>query len=808
VRNKLLPFLLLLLLIGLTGAANAGIKDTAGMRREILAVYDREPQANFSIAFEDLSSGQRFFLNERAEYHAASTMKTPVLIETFRLAAEHKLSLADSVLIHTDFVSIADGSRYELDSVTDSEKELYKLAGKRLPLRELLYRMITESSNLSTNLVIEAVGAKNVLATMRELGAMDIQVLRGVEDGKAFEKGMNNTTTAYDLMLIFDRIATGKAVDQASCIAMIDILKAQHFKEVIAGQLPAGVQVASKSGWISGVCHDSGIVFLPDGRKYVLVILSKGIADPAEAQETGARVSRIIYDYMMGEVAAGQGMRMKGQGGAEMGAEARSGMGVVGDTANPAVAFPVIDHLFKAYAVKNHFPGLAYGIVAGGKLIYTGNMGYSDLEKKIPVGPQSDFRIASMTKSFVSVAILQLRDAGKLRLDDPASLYIPALKQQHGAASDAPEITIRNLLTHSAGFPEDNPWGDRQLAVTDAALLDLVKKGISFSNSPGMAYEYSNTGFALLGYVVQQVSGEHYEQYINEHILRPLGMDHTYWEYDSVPSDKLAHGYRWLNGQWVEQPLLHDGAYGAMGGMITTMEDFAKYVAFQLDAWPSRSGKDDGPLKRSSRREMQQPWMFNNLNSQFSYSGAAVCPMVSSYAYGLRWSRDCKGRTFVGHTGGLPGFGSNWNTLTDYAIGVISFSNLTYANCGAINIQVLDTLVTLAGLRQRTVPVSPILEQRKKELIALLPAWDNAQNSEIFAVNFWMDYFPDSLRKEAGAIFARAGKIVRVGNMQAENGLRGAFLLEGENGNIEIRFTLTPETPAKIQEYHIRFLGR
>src|ERR1700742_1063459 len=165
---------------------------------------------------------------------------------------------------------------------------------------------------------------------------------------------------------------------------------------------------------------------------------------------------------------------------------------------------------------------MAYGIVAGVRLIYTGQPGYSHLGRKIPAGPTIDFRIASMTKSFVSVAILQLRDAGKLRLGDPASMYIPELKGQQGPASDAPVITIRHLLSHSAGFPEDNPWGDRQLAVTDADLLALVRRGISFSNSPGISYEYSNLGFTLLGYIVQKVSGQTYEAYITEHILQPL----------------------------------------------------------------------------------------------------------------------------------------------------------------------------------------------------------------------------------------------------------------------------------------------
>lgn len=786
-----------LFFFGVTAVPATPVHDTAGLRREIMGVLATQPQGEFAIAFKDLSTGQEFFLNEHESFHAASTMKTPVLVEAFRQVAEHKLSLTGPVLIHTDFLSIVDSSRFTLDSASDSEKDLYFQVGKRLPLQELLYRMITQSSNLATNLVIELVGARNVMATLRGIGAHDIQVLRGVEDNKAFQKGLNNTTTAYDLMLLFDRIATGTIVDAASCKAMIRILLDQHFTEKIAGHLPPEVKVASKSGWIDGVSHDSGIIFLPDGRKYVLVLLSRGITDANAAAETEATVSRIIYDHMFAGGPAGRS------------AQVGSVHGEVGGGKRLEDAFPVVDKLFRDYAVRNHYPGLVYGIVSGGKLVFSGATGYTELQKKSPATNQSDFRIASMTKSFVSVAILQLRDAGKLRLDDPASLYIPELKDQSGPAADAPAITIRHLLTHSAGFPEDNPWGDRQLAVTDADLLALVRKGISFSNSPGVSYEYSNLGFTLLGHIVQKVTGQTYEEYITEHILRPLGMTHTYWEYTQVPAGQLAHGYRWLNGDWVEQPMLHDGAYGAMGGMITTIEDFSKYMAFQLGAWPSRSGEENGVLKRSSLREMQQPWTFNNLNTSYHFSEkGSACPMVSFYGYGLRWSRDCKGRTFVGHTGGLPGFGSNWNMLTDYGIGVICFSNLTYANAGAINLQVLDTLVTLAGLKPRVVPVSPILEERKKELADLLPGWEKASSSGIFAVNFFKDYFVDSLRKEAEAVFARAGHILRVGPLQAENNLRGTFILEGEKADVEVRFTLTPENPALIQEYHIKLVPK
>jgi CubicO group peptidase (beta-lactamase class C family) len=181
---------------------------------------------------------------------------------------------------------------------------------------------------------------------------------------------------------------------------------------------------------------------------------------------------------------------------------------------------------------------------------------------------------------------------------------------------DATPITIRHLLTHAAGYPEDNPWGDRQLAVSDAELVAIYKKGVSFSNNPGQGYEYSNLGFATLGYIIKKVSAKPMRLISTNNILKPLGMTHTYWEYTKVPKEQLALGYRWLDNQWVEQPLLHDGAYGAMGGLITTIEDFSKYIALHLDAWPPRDDAETGPIKRSSIREMQYPWDVNYLTAE------------------------------------------------------------------------------------------------------------------------------------------------------------------------------------------------
>lgn len=474
-------------------------------------------------------------------------------------------------------------------------------------------------------------------------------------------------------------------------------------------------------------------------------------------------------------------------------------------------AFPIVEKLYRERAEKYHYPGMAFGIVLDGKLVYSGGYGYTDVAKKIPATSKSLFKIASMTKSLTAMAILKLRDEGKLRLDDPAEQYIPEFKTHTYITADAPRITVRNLMTHSAGFPEDNPWGDRQLADTDAELLNLLKKGISTANAPGIAYEYSNLGFAMLGRIIGVVSGKSYEQYITDSILKPLGMLDTQWEYDRVPADRLAHGYRWKDGTWLEEELLHDGSWGAMGGLITSIDDFSKYVAFHQAAWPPRSDADATPampVRRSSVREMQQPWTFAGLNAQARNSAGQLCPTTGGYGYGLRWNKNCAGIVDVGHSGGLPGFGSQWRILPEYGLGVIAYANLTYAGMGAINSVVVDTLLSIGKLPPRQLPVSPILAQRKAELVKLLPDLANAERSGIFAENFFPDNSVETRRKVVQDLYAKAGPIKRVGEMIPENQLRGHFVLEGERANIDVFFTLTPENPALIQQLDFREISR
>lgn len=267
------------------------------LKRDVINTLS-ESEGDFAVAFKDITTGETLFINEKEVFHAASTMKTPVMIEVYKQAAEGKFLLSDSVEVKNEFKSIVDSSLYSLDKNDDSEFELYNQVGTRKPLSDIVYDMIISSSNLATNIVIELVDAKKVTQTMRNLGAPDLLVLRGVEDQKAFEAGLSNTTTAYDLMVIFEKLANGEAVNPDADQQMINILLDQKFNEIIPAQLPKEVKVAHKTGNITGVQHDSALVILPDGKKYVLVILSKNLKDEDAGVATMAKASALIYNYV------------------------------------------------------------------------------------------------------------------------------------------------------------------------------------------------------------------------------------------------------------------------------------------------------------------------------------------------------------------------------------------------------------------------------------------------------------------------------------------------------------------------------
>lgn len=252
----------------------------------------------FALAYKDLDNSQdTLFINAESEFHAASTMKTAVMIEVFKQVKEGKFAITDSLVIKNEFKSIVDSSAYSLDVKDDSEEVLYNSLGQKRTIYQLVYEMITVSSNLATNMLIELVDAKNVTQTLRSLNINTMKVLRGVEDGKAFEKGLNNTVTAMDLGLLFEKIANHQVLNSKDCEEMKKILFDQKFNDIIPALLPKEVKVAHKTGSITGVHHDSGIVYLPNGKRYILVLLSKKMDNFEEGTKMLGEVSKLVYEY-------------------------------------------------------------------------------------------------------------------------------------------------------------------------------------------------------------------------------------------------------------------------------------------------------------------------------------------------------------------------------------------------------------------------------------------------------------------------------------------------------------------------------
>jgi beta-lactamase class A len=249
------------------------------------------------LAYRDLATGAKLDLNADSSLHAASTMKVPVMIQYFRDVDSGRLRADARVRLENRFASIVDGSPYSLDPGDDSDSAMYALAGTDVAMRELVERMITRSSNLATNVMIALVEPARVNATARALGASRIKVLRGVEDQKAYEKGLSNTTTAGDLAALFQAIAAGRAASPDATAQMLAILEKQEFNDEIPAGLPVGTRVAHKTGWITGIVHDAGIVFPPDEKPYVLAILTSGIADTTVAKTLIADLSREIWTF-------------------------------------------------------------------------------------------------------------------------------------------------------------------------------------------------------------------------------------------------------------------------------------------------------------------------------------------------------------------------------------------------------------------------------------------------------------------------------------------------------------------------------
>ena len=472
-------------------------------------------------------------------------------------------------------------------------------------------------------------------------------------------------------------------------------------------------------------------------------------------------------------------------------------------TAKLMAAVPELDRIFREWQEHEPAPGLAYGLIVDGKLVHAAAFGEREVPGKSPATTDSVFRIASMTKSFTALAVLRLRDDGRLRLDDPVEKYVPELAHIAYPTSDSPRLTIRHLLSHSAGFPEDNPWGDQQLGISAATMAQWLRSGIPFSHAPGTAYEYSNYAFMILGRVIEMASGRPYRNYVDATIIRPLGMTSTVWEEKDVPPTRLATGERPDGKGWLEEPALGYGAGSSMGGLFSSVADLARFVSFFLDAYPPRDDDDGGPVRRSSRREMQVPVTPFRAAARRATVEAPLELTSGGYAFGLGVTQSCRFGQIVSHGGGLPGFGSRMVWLPEYGVGIVVLANRTYANLRVPVNLAFDALAKGGGLAARVPEPAPALLAARRSVDELYGEWSDAALKRVAASNLLLDHALETRRSEFAQLRTALGRCsvpTDAGtDLKAENALRGTWTLECERGRARFWVTLAPTPVPSIQ---------
>jgi CubicO group peptidase (beta-lactamase class C family) len=488
-----------------------------------------------------------------------------------------------------------------------------------------------------------------------------------------------------------------------------------------------------------------------------------------------------------------------------------------------------IDAIAARFAARGGQPGLAYGVVADGELVHSG--GYGERWTSGPVPDASTvFRIASMTKSFTATLLLLLRDRGALRLTDTAETYVPELRGVRLVSPDCPRITIRHLLTMTAGFSTDDPWGDRQQALDPVVFAGLLASGgVRLAWAPGTVFEYSNLGYAILGRVIEAVTGEDYASAVRTHVLAPLRMSQTGFEASDFDPAVLARGYRQDSGSWLELEPDGYGAFAPMGGIFSSVADLARWVTGFAAAFPPRGLAADGttgpidpvtaidrghPLSRASRREMQLG------QAAITSGGDGVVlkqsgPLSISYGYGLFAEDDAAFGTIVQHSGGYPGYGSQmrWHPAT--GIGTIVLANGTYAGAGTLAAELLAAVLRArdeaaadrGGIRSHGPVPAPggpwpeTLTARSRD-DALLQDWDDAAARAIFSPNIELDQPLAQRQADVARLRERIGRFGAdpARPPECDSPAHCRWWLTGEHGTVAVQIKLAPLRQPLVQQ--------
>jgi CubicO group peptidase (beta-lactamase class C family) len=387
--------------------------------------------------------------------------------------------------------------------------------------------------------------------------------------------------------------------------------------------------------------------------------------------------------------------------------------------------FPAIDKLAEAEMKKQGMAGMVLGIVIDGDLAYAKGFGVTSLENKTAPDADTVYRIGSISKSFTALALLALRDDGALQLDDPLAKWVPEANGLVYPTADSSRITLRQLANHTSGLPRMGVF-DAEALPTEKVVVDSLA-GFALDNAPGMRWTYSNLAFGLLGMAVGHAAKSTVEDVIAAKILTPLGMTATGWEQERVPAGKLAPGYEMgPKGPTAKPKLARLGAMNGAGAIYSSLRDMAKYVAFQLAAYPPRSEAERGAIKRSTVRESHS----TGVPSGFKFEPPAA---TQSYGFGWGKSATCKLDDVVGHGGAIDSYRSDVRFSPSRGVGIVALTNFGNGNPAEIAEAALDELAKSGALEPRTAPPSPKLTEAVTRLLAVYHQWDEAKLASILA---------------------------------------------------------------------------
>jgi CubicO group peptidase (beta-lactamase class C family) len=451
------------------------------------------------------------------------------------------------------------------------------------------------------------------------------------------------------------------------------------------------------------------------------------------------------------------------------------------------------------YATTHHSPALVWGVMLDGQLALSGYSGA--LDDGAPPTTSTVFRIASMTKPITAATVLRLRDDGIVALDDAITELAAARP-----TADSPAITLRHLLSMQAGITSDDPWADRHLDIGTDELDAVIAAGPRFAVVPGTGWEYSNLGYGLIGRVLARVTGERPQDVIDRVLIAPLALARTAWT--QPDHEDWARPYRVEDGRTVaDDPPLGDGAMAPMGGLWSTIEDVVQVMSFFDDAFPARDADDDGPLRRASRREMQQ--VHRAVDVAFSPAGGDGLDHVperidgGGYGFGLQVIHDQRFAHIVGHSGGLPGYGSNMRWLPGRRVGAVALANSTYAPMRLLTRRMLEVLDEHGLVPPVVAPVSPALQRAAADLLALVNDWSDEAAAALFADNVALDEPFERRARRAGEVVTAHGKLTveRIAAKFATDGTMTARAADGRE--VQVWLALSPHAATRVQDYSI-----